>query len=39
MAIMLRLEGIPTRYVEGYLASDEVEPGVYEVSNKNAHHG
>ncbi|NLV89790.1 MAG: transglutaminase domain-containing protein [Tissierellia bacterium] len=37
MAIMLRLEGIPTRYVEGYLASDEVEPGVYEVSNKNAH--
>ncbi len=37
MAIMLRLEGIPTRYIEGYLAREEVEPGIYEVSNKNAH--
>ena len=37
MAIMLRLEGIPTRYVEGYLVSEEVEPGIFEVSNKNAH--
>lgn len=37
MAIMLRLEGIPSRYVEGYLAHDLIEPGIYKVSHKNAH--
>jgi transglutaminase-like putative cysteine protease len=37
MAIMLRLEGIPSRYVEGYLAQDLVEPGRYEVKHRNAH--
>ncbi len=37
MAIMLRLEGIPTRYIEGYLADDSIEKGVYEVRHKNAH--
>ena len=37
MAIMLRLAGIPTRYIEGYLAQDSEEPGIYEVRQKNAH--
>lgn len=37
MAIMLRLEGIPTRYVEGYIAKEEVEPNIYEIRDKNAH--
>lgn len=37
MAVMLRLEGIPSRYVEGYLAHEEVEPGMYEISHENAH--
>ncbi len=37
MAIMLRLEGIPSRYVEGYIATEEVEHDIYEISNKNAH--
>lgn len=37
MAILLRLEGIPTRYIEGYLAQDLVETGEYEVKHKNAH--
>lgn len=37
MAIMLRLEGIPSRYIEGYLAQDLIEPGIYEVSHSNAH--
>ena len=37
MAIMLRLEGIPTRYVEGYLAHESVETGIYEVTHENAH--
>lgn len=37
MAIMLRLEGIPSRYIEGYLAQDSVEKGIYEVRHKNAH--
>lgn len=37
MAIMLRLEGIPTRYIEGYLARDLVEENVYEVKHSNAH--
>lgn len=37
MAIMLRLEGIPTRYIEGYLTQETEESGVYEVRQKNAH--
>lgn len=37
MAIMLRLEGIPTRYIEGYLAYEESDPGIYEVTQANAH--
>lgn len=37
MAVMLRLEGIPTRYVEGYIAQDSEIDGIYEVSQKNAH--
>ena len=37
MAIMLRLEGIPSRYVEGYLAHDLIETGLYEVKQSNAH--
>lgn len=37
MAIMLRLEGIPTRYVEGYLAHEAREEGLYVVRNNNAH--
>lgn len=37
LAIMLRLEGIPTRYIEGYLAHELKEDGIYEVSQKNAH--
>ncbi|WIV13742.1 transglutaminase domain-containing protein [Proteiniborus sp. MB09-C3] len=37
MAIMLRLEGIPSRYVEGYLTQETDEPGIYEVRSKNAH--
>lgn len=37
MAIMLRLEGIPTRYVEGYLAFDSIDDGIYEVRHDNAH--
>lgn len=37
LAIMLRLAGIPTRYIEGYLAQDSEEPGIYEVRLKNAH--
>lgn len=37
MAIMLRLEGIPSRYVEGYLTQETEEPGVFEVRQKNAH--
>ncbi|NBG89066.1 transglutaminase TgpA family protein [Isachenkonia alkalipeptolytica] len=39
MAVMLRLEGIPVRYIEGYVAREEVEdePGVYEVRQRHAH--
>jgi transglutaminase-like putative cysteine protease len=37
MAVMLRLEGIPCRYVEGYLAKDAVKKGVYEIKHENAH--
>jgi len=37
MAIMLRLQGIPSRYVEGYVARDLVEDDKYIVKQKNAH--
>lgn len=37
MAIMLRLEGIPSRYIEGFLVKDSIETGIYEVKHKNAH--
>ena len=37
MAIMLRLEGIPSRYVEGYLALEPMDEGIYEVRHDNAH--
>lgn len=37
MAIMLRIENIPSRYIEGYLVKDSIEDGKYEVSQKNAH--
>lgn len=37
MAIMLRLEGIPSRYVEGYLANEPVEKGKYEIKHSDAH--
>lgn len=37
MAIMLRLEGIPSRYIEGYLVQDPIEEGIYEVRHENAH--
>lgn len=37
MAIMLRIEGIPTRYIEGYLAQDLIREDIYEVKHRNAH--
>ncbi len=37
MAIMLRIEGIPTRYIEGYLVKDRIDEGKYEVRQRNAH--
>lgn len=37
MAIMLRLEGIPSRYVEGYLAQEQIGKNTYIVRHKNAH--
>lgn len=37
MAIMLRIENIPSRYIEGYLLKDKLEDGQYQVSQKNAH--
>ncbi|HZK33647.1 MAG TPA: transglutaminase-like domain-containing protein [Tissierellaceae bacterium] len=37
LAIMLRLEDIPSRYIEGYLAKELKEDGVYEVTQENAH--
>ena len=37
MAIFLRLEGIPSRYVEGYVAHDPLYEGVYEIKQSNAH--
>jgi len=37
MAIMLRILGIPSRYVEGYVANDEIAKGEYKVTQANAH--
>ena len=37
MAILLRLEGIPSRYVEGYLAYDRIDSDLYEVRQEHAH--
>lgn len=37
MVIMLRTSGIPSRYVEGYVANDEIDPLEYKVSQSNAH--
>ncbi|MBV1758442.1 MAG: DUF3488 and transglutaminase-like domain-containing protein [Dethiosulfatibacter sp.] len=37
MTVMLRLEGIPSRYVEGYVAHEKAAEGLYEVYQKNAH--
>lgn len=37
MAVMLRIAGIPSRYIEGFIAEDSIETGIYEVKNKNAH--
>lgn len=37
MAIMLRIEGIPSRYVEGYIVNNQVEEGFYEVRQDTAH--
>ena len=37
MAIMLRLQGIPSRYVEGYVARDLIDENTYIVKQKNAH--
>ncbi len=38
MAIMLRTQGIPTRYIEGYrMPSEANSEGLYEVRQKNAH--
>lgn len=37
MAVMLRIEGIPSRYVEGYLAREETNKNTYIVREKNAH--
>lgn len=37
MAIFLRLEGIPSRYVEGYIAHGSRNGGSYEVKQSNAH--
>lgn len=37
MAVMLRLEGIPARYVEGYLAHEAREENVYVVRDNDSH--
>ncbi len=37
MTVMLRIEGIPARYVEGFLVKQESAPGIYQVRNSNAH--
>lgn len=37
MAVMLRLEGIPTRYVEGYVARELIDKDTYLVRQRNGH--
>ncbi|KAB3527695.1 transglutaminase TgpA family protein [Alkaliphilus serpentinus] len=37
MAILLRTQGIPSRYVEGYMLPSEEKDGTYEVTQRNAH--
>ncbi len=37
MAVFLRLENIPSRYIEGYIAREEIEENYYEITDKNAH--
>ena len=37
MAIFLRLEGIPTRYVEGYIAQETEDGQTYSVRQSHAH--
>lgn len=37
MAVMLRLEGIATRYVEGYVVDEKIENNKYQVREKHAH--
>lgn len=37
MVVMLRLEGIPARYVEGYIVDEKIEANKYQVRQKHAH--
>lgn len=37
MAIFLRLEGIPSRYVEGFIAHETTDGEIYEVRQSHAH--
>lgn len=37
LAVMLRLEGIPSRYVEGYRMPQHSHDGIYEIRQKHAH--
>lgn len=37
MAIMLRLEDVPTRYVEGYIVDEKISENEYQVRQKHAH--
>ncbi len=37
MAVLLRTQGIPSRYIEGYMLPQERVDGVYEVRQTNAH--
>lgn len=37
MAVLLRTQGIPARYVEGYRMPEANEEGIYEIRQKDAH--
>lgn len=37
MAIMLRIQNIPSRYIEGYIVKHRVEEGKYQVRQNNGH--
>lgn len=37
MAVLLRTQGVPSRYVEGYLMPSEKIDGIYEIRQYNAH--